>query len=90
MNLDFIFGERERNMDFFWTHTSRVGTFIIAPDEDRFVILYEDESLGSYHSPEAALDDLVGGHTFSPSNGVDTSEVGLPDELSAWTKVRRR
>ena len=39
---------------------------------------------------EMALDDLVGGHTFMPSSGIDTSEVGLPDELSEWTFVRSR
>lgn len=50
--------------------------------------MYEDESLGSYHSPEATLDDLVGGHTFFPSNGVDPSECGLPDVLADWTFVR--
>lgn len=63
--------------------------FAIVPQGDRFEAMFEDESLGSYHSAVAALDDLVGGHTFSPSNGLDTSEIGLPDELAEWTFVPR-
>jgi hypothetical protein len=73
----------------YWMVPTRHGTFYIKPTRDRFVVLYEDENLGSYHSPEAALDDLVGGHTFLPSNGLDTSTVGLPSELPEWDFVRR-
>jgi hypothetical protein len=46
----------------------------------------EEDGLGSYLTPQQARDDLVGGHTFSPSNGCDTSKLGLPEELSGWSK----
>jgi hypothetical protein len=73
----------------YWRAPTRHGTFYIKLTRDRFVVLYGDEDLGSYHSPEAALDDLVGGHTFLPSNGLDTSTAGLPDDLSEWEFVHR-
>lgn len=74
----------------YWQYQTEVGTFRIIRRGDRYHPVFEDEDLGSYHSVIAALDDLVGGHTFSPSNGIDTSECGLPDEISEWTFVRTR
>ena len=69
-----------------WFFRSRVGTWRIRAHGGRFVAMWEDESLGSYHTPEAALDDLVGGHTWSPSSGADSSKAGLPDALSEWAR----
>ncbi|WP_372922449.1 hypothetical protein [Roseovarius sp.] len=48
--------------------------------------MFDEENLGSYHSPEAAADDVGGGHTFEPSSGVDLDELGIPDGLREWTK----
>jgi hypothetical protein len=54
-------------------------------------VMWEDEGLGSYPTPQMALDDLVGGHCYSPSTGFDTSQAGLPDDLSDWAwKAARR
>lgn len=73
-----------------WRYRTRWGTFAIAQSTDgRWHPLFEGEDLGSYPAPEGALDDLVGGHTFTPSNGLDTSEAGLPDALLEWEPVRR-
>lgn len=65
---------------------TRYGTFAIVGQHGGWHAMYGDENLGTYESPEAALDDLVGGHTFFPSNGLDPSEAGLPDELSEWER----
>ncbi len=73
-------------MAFAYVHRTKFGTFAITPYEGRWLVIYRNDSLGSYHSPEAALDDLVGGHTFTPSNGVDTSRVGLSDDLGEWER----
>lgn len=71
-----------------WEYRTRKGTCrIIRRPDGSFEVMYGDEGLGSYHSPQQALDDLVGGHTFSPSSGIDTSTMGLPDELSEWTII---
>jgi hypothetical protein len=71
-----------------WIFETESGTFSIEQRDNRFHPIYDDESLGSYDSPQAALDDLVGGHTYGLSNGLDSSEVGLPDDLSEWTLIR--
>lgn len=57
------------------------------PRAGSFHPFFEDEDLGAYHSVEGALDELVGGHTFLPSNGLDPSTCDLPDEISKWTWV---
>lgn len=74
----------------FYRFESTKGTFFIVPRDGRWHPVFEDEWLGSYHSPEFALDDLVGGHTFWPSSGVDPSTCGLPSDLAEWDLVEFR
>jgi len=57
------------------------------PVDGRWRAAAGDEDLGAYVSPEQALDDLTGGHTYSHSSGVDTSTIGLPDSLSEWGRL---
>ena len=68
----------------YWEFETRRGTFRIVPKDGGFHPFFEDEDLGHYHSAEAALDDLVGGHTSWPSNGIDPSTCDLPEELAEW------
>ena len=70
-----------------YRYKTRVGTFHIRKIEDSWRVRFEDEDLGGYHSPQSALDDLVGGHTFWPGSGVDPSTLGIPDELSEWSRA---
>jgi hypothetical protein len=72
----------------YYYYETSMGTFYIVPREDRWHVVYEDESLGSYHSPRAAADDLSGGHTFSPSNGVKPGELGIPEDINEWSVSR--
>lgn len=70
----------------YWTCHTRAGAFTIRQWPDgRWHPMFEKESLGSYRSAQAALDDLVGGHTHWPSSGVDPSTLGLPDDITDWT-----
>lgn len=67
-------------------HTTH-GTVGLIPEADgRYKVMFGDENLGSYHSAEAAAEDVSGGHTFSPSNGVDLGDLGVPDDLGDWDK----
>ena len=59
---------------------------LIPEAKGRYKVMYGEENLGSYATAVQALDDLIGGHTFSPSDGADTSQIGLPDELGEWDK----
>jgi len=71
-----------------WRYTTRVGDFSVRQTPaNRFVIELDGESLGSYHHPNAAADDLSGGHTFTPSKGVDTAELGIPENIQEWKRV---
>lgn len=72
-------------LSYFFTTDS--GVFSIIWQEQRWRVRFNDEDLGSYSTPEQALDDLVGGHTFTLSDGTDTTTLGLPDTLSDWRRV---
>ncbi len=68
-----------------WSYPSKYGVVSIARLRDGlFHIIFDDESLGSYRHPASALDDAVMGCTYTPSNGIDLDEFGLPDDLSEW------
>ena len=69
-----------------YQYRTKIGTFSIRSLRERWHVFFEDENLGAYASPLAALDDLVGGHTFWPANGVDPSTLGIPDELKEWER----
>lgn len=73
----------------YYRFVTRAGEFLIVPDRDRWRAMYRDEDLGSYHSREAAIDDLATGHTFQPSCG-DTSDLGISDNLRDWEWIERK
>lgn len=74
-------------MNGYWKYETRIGTARIVQRGAYWRIEIDDEDIGGYDSPESALDDLVGGHTFSHSRCVDTSTLGLPDDFSEWEFV---
>lgn len=74
-------------MNGYWKHETSIGTAKIIMRGAFWRIEISDEDLGGYSSPESALDDLVGGHTFSHSRCADTSRLGLPDDFSEWEFV---
>ena len=67
-------------------HRTAVGTFLIVERFERWHVLFEDESLGSYANARQAVDDLAGGHTFSPGKGIDTSKLGIPCDIGEWQR----
>lgn len=71
----------------FWRFRSSVGEFSIRFHGGYWVPFFEDENLGDYHSPEVALDELVGGSTFMPSNGVWPADLEIPESFSEWEFV---
>ena len=76
-------------MDGYWMVETRYGPFFILPRDERFVVRFKDEVLGSYHSLAAALDNLLSGHVDWPSTGLDPSKADLPDDIAEWTFVSR-
>ena len=59
-------------------HRTAVGTFLIVERFERWHVLFEDERLGSYANAWQAVEDLAGGHTFSPGKElIRQSSVSL-------------
>ena len=67
-----------------YRYRTRRGPVEIVAHEGRWIVMYDGDNLGSYHSPMAAADDVSGGHTFSPSNGVDFADLDIPDDIGEW------
>jgi hypothetical protein len=76
----------KQSMPLYWyQYESRAGTVSLTPDSrGGYSVVFQEEDLGSYTSPEAAADDVSGGHTFSPSGGVDFAALSIPEDLSEW------
>jgi hypothetical protein len=70
-----------------YVYKTRVGAFYIAEHNGRFHPVFEEQSLGSYATPQQAAEDLAGGHTFTPSTGTDTAELNIPDDISEWERL---
>ena len=68
-----------------YTHASRIGTFTIERLANGLWIgTHEGERLtGTMHMPQQIVDDLAGGHGEWVGT-VDTSTVGLSDDLGDW------
>ena len=64
--------------------TAKGPVFIGRTTDGRFHPIWREESLGSYHSIAAALDDVAGGHTFSPSDGTDMDALDISDDIGDW------
>lgn len=74
---------------YYWTHRRHGPFCIVWNGANGWAIWHDDDCLGSgYPTPQHALDDLAGGHTFSASCG-DTSVIGMPDEIGDWIPFRR-
>lgn len=71
-------------------HPTAHGEAVIACSRDgRFHAMWKGESLGSYQSAVAAIDDMAGGHTFSPSDGTELDEIGLSRDIGDWLPAPR-
>ena len=55
--------------------------------DGRYHVLFENDSLGSYATPAQAADDLSGGHTDSVQSGIDTSTLGISDDIADWDRL---
>ena len=70
-------------------HPTRKGVVFIGRSSDgRYHPIWKDESLGSYVNAPQAIDDVAGGHTFSPSDGTDMGSLGLSSDIGDWQDPR--
>ena len=66
---------------------TKAGVFSIVQRNDRWHLIFNGESLGSYSTAVQAADDLVDGR-FSLRAGTDTGTLGIPADLSEWEQTR--
>lgn len=71
-----------------WQFKTKAGPVSIVVLQGRYHVIFEEQSLGSYETPQQAADDASGGCTFMPSSGVDLGTLGIPDDLSEWAKLK--
>lgn len=66
-------------------HKTPKGPAFIARSEDgRYHPIWRDESLGSYYNLVGAVEDVAGGHVFTPSDGTDMGTLGLSSDPGDW------
>lgn len=72
-----------------WYYTVNDKTVFIIPNNGRYIIKFDNEFCGSYHSPEAAADDvsnfIIGNYEWDKLDGT----VSVPSDLSEWTFSNR-
>ena len=71
-----------------YTFKTRKGavTIVLEPS-GRWQVMYDGDGLGSYATPAMAADDVAGGHTFTPSNGIDLGSLGISPDIGDWEKA---
>jgi hypothetical protein len=73
-----------------YKYNTKHGTIYLMPEkEGRYQVVFCDEGLGSYDSPEAAADDVALGATFTPSCGVNFEELNISPDIGDWVKLIR-
>lgn len=77
-------------MKLLYAYQTRIGTAKIKynPTTRRYHAFIDDEDLGNYLNEQQAADDLSGGHTFSHSSGIDTSTLGIPEDVQEWASSK--
>ncbi len=68
--------------------TAKGPVFIGQGSDGRYHPLWKGESLGPYPSATAAIDDVSGGHTYTPSDGCDMGSLGLSSDIADWLPAK--
>ena len=68
----------------YFYYPTRRGVVSIIQRLGRWHVFFQDENLGNYASAHQAVDDVAGGHTISPSSGIDLGSLGIPPSLDQW------
>lgn len=67
--------------------TAKGPVFIGRTADGRFHPLWKEETLGSYPSIAAALDDVAGGHCKSPADGTDLDSLEISADIGRWEQA---
>ena len=79
-------------MLYYYQYKTRIGIISLIPKmidgEIRYSVIFDDDDFGSYHNPQAAAEDVAGGHTFAPGDLTDFGDLGVPEDLGEWEKYQ--
>ena len=67
--------------------TAKGPVFIGRSADGRYHPVWQDEELSSYQSIAAAVDDVAGGHTFTPSAGTDLGSLDISGDPGDWVSA---
>jgi len=68
--------------------TRKGPVFIGQTPDGRYHPVWQSDSLGSYHSITGAIEDVAGGHTFTPPDGTDLGSLGISCDPSEWVRAK--
>jgi hypothetical protein len=60
--------------------------YIVLTEGGQFHPYYNGETLGAYSSPDQAVDEIIGGHTFASAAGLDPATLQIPNDLADWER----
>lgn len=64
--------------------TAKGPVFIAWSSIGRYHPLWKGEPLGAYKNIAQAIDDVAGGHTFTPSDGSDLGKLSISGDPGDW------
>jgi hypothetical protein len=71
-----------------YSFKTKKGTVYIASFRKEFVVLMKNHNLGTYKTPQDAIDALTTNKADTSELGFDTSSLGLPAVLAEWRYQR--
>jgi hypothetical protein len=63
-----------------WFYKTNLGIVSVRPRQSRWMICWNGEPVGSYHSPVSAADDAAMGI------GLPLGVHGIPEDITEWRK----
>ncbi len=73
-------------MNHYFRYVTEVGPFFIVSRNERWHVVWCEEEIGDFTSPELAAKEVAGGHTLWPFWG-NPGRLGIPAELERWERV---
>ena len=71
-----------------YLYKSNAGAFHIVEYGGLFHPIFQGYDLGAYVTARHAADDLARGRTFKVPGLPDTTNLGIPSQLSQWHKLK--
>jgi hypothetical protein len=59
---------------------------IVLTGDGQFHTFYNGETLAAFSSPQQAVDDIAGGHTFSIASEMNPAIIRVPECLADWER----